>query len=304
MEIDPSQIDPRVMVRNFAMEEPMSVPVAIQLPRSPPPEAVPMSAPPPPPSFGGEQQAVSGRGSRTEKPYGFALRNGTTGARIYFGSLLASVTKIKFVRRDLIGTADAPFNVLEEEVAIPKLVQYIPTNLDTDFGYKNATELSWFGDVFLYWEIDDQGDIVADTVEIKGPGEPDGFDVPKLKKDLSRDWGVANPKRGKYFIKIGNVDGTTREVTQLISGDVHWHICFLLENNQARTDGYSGTRNFYDCDENLIFSITWVNGIVTSEDTISMSAGCGGGSSSSSSSFDLMADANFQQIRAIALLGL
>jgi len=271
---DPNQVDPRVMERNFAMPEPPAPPIAFQLPPPAKLDDVPVPKMPPLPMWGAQwQDPIGGGGDYDRKPYGFALENGTKGARVYFGTLIESVTRINVQR--VAGIADI-LNVLASQPIIPKTTVHYPRNLSGEFGHQIATELTWFGNVYLYWEVSKNCEVTF--CELRGPDKPDEFQVPKLNSDLTRDWGLNDV--AKYCVLIGCVnppsdsDPTSNEVTQYISGDVTWAVTFIPENPKAiltylpsGTGAGTGSLTIKDCHGVTMFKMDWVNGLITAADS-------------------------------------
>ena len=280
-------LDPRILMRNFAMPEPAVPPPVTALPQaaqlSPAPRVTmpALQARQAAPDYDGTPVRSGGGMPDGRKPFGFALSNGTNGARIYFGTLIEAVTRINFKRERGVETV---LNVLASQPRISKVSVHYPENLSADFGYKNATELTWFGDVYLYWEVSKNGEV--NKVDVRGPEEPEYFAIPKLNPDLTREW--EGNKVAKYWVLLGNVDPDTREVTQYISGDVTWAMTFIPENPKTLLplltggdghSGYTGDLFWERCDGTTVKLLSAENGFVTFIGG-PIIAGCPGGTTS------------------------
>jgi hypothetical protein len=162
------------------------------------------------------------------KPFAFALAHGEGGASTWFGQLLACVTLIDFERREVAGEL---INVLSQQPPIPGINPVAPENLDT--AHRLQTHLGWYGDVYIYWEANEDGEITL--CDVRGPDEPEGEDISLLPETLVR----VDPT-GAYFIKLGTVDENS-PVDQLVSSDVPWMvtICRGMEEPSSGSSGSS-----------------------------------------------------------------
>jgi hypothetical protein len=186
------------------------------------------------PSFGPdvrEPEKTLDRKDRPDmhKPFGFALAGGRTGARIHYGCLISTVTRATFGKEFPDGVE---INHLLNQDPIPNVEVHPPANLDAPD--QLATELDWFGDVWLYWETDIEANVLY--CDVRGPDAPPVNPIPLLNFDLEREdesgggGGGSGSGSGdapySYAVKIGSVSDTN-EIVQEISGDVHWSITLL-----------------------------------------------------------------------------
>ena len=154
------------------------------------------------------------------KPFSFALDTGVGGARCYFGQLTTSVTILKFIRHTVEG---GHVNVLDTQPPAPKVTTHNPfADFDVDPRQLKAIDLGWWGDVYLYWEVDTvSGDITA--CDVRGAdGEPDSVPIPELDDQLHRP----DPTTGKYWVKIGSVSNSG-DIVQELSSDITWAITLV-----------------------------------------------------------------------------
>ena len=164
-----------------------------------------------------------------EKPFAFALGSGKDGATIFFGQLLSTVSIIRFKRFKVAGEW---VNSLIAQDPIKGVITTVPGNLDTGDAKMLPTELSWFGDVYLYWEANSSTGKI-DKCEIRGPGTPEGSDIKELDETLSRGSGSGSDGEGKYYVKIGTVDEKDGVTDQAISSDVTWAVTLIPEGNTS-----------------------------------------------------------------------
>ena len=173
---------------------------------------------------------------RDRKPFAFALRHGIGGAAIWFGQLLTTVCLIYFERKTVAGEK---INVLVEQAPIPGIMSgtsdgststpYAPDNLEED--HHLVTHLGWWGDVYLYWEANEDGEITL--CDLRGPDVPEAEDISLLPESLVR----ADPT-GQYFVKIGTVPEDDR-VDQLISSDVTWAVTICKGQEESSSSSAS-----------------------------------------------------------------
>lgn len=181
------------------------------------------------PSFGPEVREPEKTVDRRDrpdmhKPFGFALAGGRTGARIHYGCLISTVTRATFGKEFPDGVE---INHLLSQDPIPNVEVHPPANLDGPD--QLATELDWFGDVYLYWETDIDANVLY--CDVRGPDAPPVNPIPLLNFDLEReDESGGGSGSGEtvysYAVKIGSVSDTN-EIVQEVSGDVHWSITLL-----------------------------------------------------------------------------
>lgn len=178
------------------------------------------------------------------KPFAFALAHGEGGASIWHGSLLSCVTLVRVHK-------DEGKNVISSQDPIPVTEYISPSNLDPDLLLQ--THLGWYGDVYGYWEVDEEGDVIL--FEIRGPDKPVGKDIAELNGDLVRKSpsggnggggglgsgsGSGEEVAGQYFALIGNVT-KGQPVEQFISSDIPWFVTILLEGSSSSTSSSSSS---------------------------------------------------------------
>lgn len=165
-----------------------------------------------------------------EKPHAFALAHGEGGASIWYGCLITVVNRAKFKTYHVGGKQ---INGLVEQAAVQGGKYHAPSNLVTD--HLLQTHLGWYGDVYLYWEINEEGEV--GTCDVRGPSEPAGDDLAMLDIDLSRG---ASPA-GQYFLKLGTVEEDS-PVDQIVSSDVTWAAMIFTgdDSSESSEDGSSG----------------------------------------------------------------
>jgi len=156
------------------------------------------------------------------KPFAFALAHGESGASIWHGCLLTAITTIRVFREN-------GKNYILSQDPIPK-TEYVPaSNLDTDL--RLQTHLGWWGNVYAYWEADENGNIYL--FDIRGPATPSGQDISELDEDLNR-----SQSYGRYYVLIGTVDENA-PVVQNISGDIPWFVTILAGPEGSSSSGAS-----------------------------------------------------------------
>jgi hypothetical protein len=173
----------------------------------------------PPPSYGAPNTVdnpVAGHQRQEGKPFAFALAHGDGGASIWHGCLLTSITVIRVFREN-------GKNYILSQDPIPKLTYTPASNLNTDL--RLQTHLGWYGDVYAYWEADENGTVTL--FDIRGPTAPTGEDISELQEDLTR-----TTPEGKYFLLIGTVDAVS-PVLQKVSSDIPWHVTILAGSQDS-----------------------------------------------------------------------
>lgn len=162
------------------------------------------------------------------KPHAFALAHGEGGASIWFGQLLVSVTKIFFMEVEFpdVGSG-VVVNSFAGQSEIPTVTPVVPENLEED--HLLQTHLGWYGDVYLYWEVDETGAVTL--CDVRGPAAPTEDPIGALDSSLTRD-----PETGKYFVKLGTVDENS-PVDQLISSDVTWAVTIAYPSGGGGVSG-------------------------------------------------------------------
>ncbi len=133
-----------------------------------------------PPAYGSEESfgdrgVVQANHRPSGKPFAFALAHGESGASIWWGQLAACICTVTVTRED------GKITTITQD-PIPKTTFHAPSNLDTDT--RLQTHLGWYGDVYLYWEANDNGEIT--TIDVRGPDEPTGEDIGELDANLNR----------------------------------------------------------------------------------------------------------------------
>lgn len=176
------------------------------------------------PDFPDPRVPVEGRYRPHGKPFGFALAHGESGASIWWGVLLTTITIVNVTKVD--GNI-----VIAGQPAIPTTTVTEPDNLDTNKLLQ--THLGWYGNVYGYWEADDSGAITL--FDVRGPDEPEGEDISQLNPDLSRD-----TPAGKYYVLIGTVEEDA-PVNQVISGDIPWFVTILRGEGQTGSSASVGS---------------------------------------------------------------
>jgi len=154
----------------------------------------------------------------TIKPFGFALSMGPTGARIYYGQLHTSVTRVLL---KAFTSGDSVVRGVSKQEEIPTVTVHDPFGaFSIDARKLKAIELGWFGDVFLKWKITVATGEVTD-VAISGPDTPTSLPVDVYPPELPATERTVTV--GEYYVKIGSVS-SSGDVVQEISGDVTWAI--------------------------------------------------------------------------------
>lgn len=163
--------------------------------------------------------------ARHFKPHAFALTRSNGQAAIYYGQLHTIVTRLEFEHLIVDGKE---VNSLASQPPIPKIDVKDPANLNSSDGRLSPTELGWFGDVYLYWEVDIEANVTL--CDVRGPEAPSGTQIPSLDSKLNRE---APSGTMSYYIKLGNVPppagATMPQITQLVASDVTWAIAFVPE---------------------------------------------------------------------------
>lgn len=172
------------------------------------------------------------------KPYAFALTAGLQATmQIYYGKLIFCpiiINTILHIHRN--GMIDTPFCCIASQEPIYSQQVFEPDKFTGARKYTNGTALDWRGDVYLYWETSTDGRNIT-HIDIVGPDEPTGVNIPSLGTDpptpvFVRNWGTATA--GKFYIKLGNVDANGN-VSQYISSDVFWPVLILQEPEEGIT---------------------------------------------------------------------
>lgn len=145
-------------------------------------------------------------GIAANNPFPFALTRFESGAGIYFGHLIVAISQAALS----FDPGVEQVQVFQQE--IPNPVVYAPVNLESD--HSIATELGWFGDVFLQWTVTSAGVMIE--AEIVGPTEPTAVPIPSYDSDAP-----GSPTDCLYFVKIGNVP-SSGVITQDHGSDVFW----------------------------------------------------------------------------------
>lgn len=144
-------------------------------------------------------------------PAPFSLEKGEDGAEIWFGSLCYAITQATF-KRFSVDTTE--INGFIEQAPIPQVQLFGASNLSLT----NAPNpLEWWGDVFAYWEANEDGEVTL--FEIRGPDEPEGEEIGVLTESLE----PREVSEGKYYVKIGNVP-ESGDITQDVAGNVPWFV--------------------------------------------------------------------------------
>lgn len=158
------------------------------------------------------------------KPFSFALRHGVGGASIWYGCLLAAITVIRVFREN-------GKNYILSQDPIPKTERIPASNLDANTLIQ--TQLGWWGNVYAYWEADENGNIYL--FDIRGPSTPAGQDISELEEDLTR-----YTTQGKYYVLIGTVNEND-PVVQNISSDIPWFVTILAGPEGSSSSGSLGS---------------------------------------------------------------
>jgi len=194
------------------------------------------------------------------KPFAFALGHGEDGATIYYGCLLASITTIRVKREN-----GKNYFLSQDPIST---TSYIPANNLPDV--REKTELGWWGNVYAYWEADENGNIYL--FDIRGPDLPAGQDISELNEDLTRAIGY-----GRYYVLIGTVLEEDR-VIQHISSDIPWFVTILSgpdgsssssglssgslpsEGSDTTSDGSQPSEGESEKSSNAIVAAPWTKG--------------------------------------------
>lgn len=184
-----------------------------------------------------QPQETNTRQTRRYRDFAFQLLHGDGGAQIYWGCLVKTVCLIDTEPID-DGVANVNFGISgQPAISGPETIE--PNNLDTD--HQLSTHLGWWGNVYLYWECDYDGEVTY--CDIRGPGEPTGDEIPALEKTGTYpDTALTRTGDGtaSYFILLGTVP-SSGPVNQIISSDVYWYITIVREASGATGSSSSGS---------------------------------------------------------------
>jgi hypothetical protein len=156
------------------------------------------------------------------KPYAFCLDVYGETVGIWPGVLLTARTMISAL------SEDGRISISGQD-AIPTTDIVYADNIDYDV--EAPTELPWVGDVYGYWEANDQGEVTL--FDIRGPEKPDAESISALSQSMQRD-----TPAGKYCILIGSVS-VDKVVKQHVSSDIPWFVTIL--RGPHGSSSYSGT---------------------------------------------------------------
>lgn len=164
------------------------------------------------PAEGGEQPVF--------RPHAFALTHGDGGAKIAYGELHYGVTIQTVTLTEIDGeqvVKSITQNPIEEtKVCVP---EYNSVELDPEVP-NIYTQLSGYGDIFLYWEYDLGAGGAITVCEVR-VGRPVEEDITFLDEDLTRTADSNGECDGKFAIQIGTVN-VGSPIIQKVSSDVPW----------------------------------------------------------------------------------
>jgi len=186
-----------------------------------------------PPVYGSEDISeytpppIEAQSAPNEKPFAFALAHGTDGASIWYGQLMVTIVTFEF---EQITVDKKKVNSFGAQGPIGTVNVLAPENLDGDTLLQ--THLGWYGDVYLYWEANDQGDV--SLCDVRGPDTPEGQNISSLGGDLMRD-----TTDGQFYVKLGTVDEDS-PVVQLVSSDVYWTLVAATGTISSEDEESSG----------------------------------------------------------------
>jgi hypothetical protein len=180
------------------------------------------------------------------KPFGFALAGGVSGARIHYGCLISTVTRATFGKEFPSGVE---INHLLNQSPIPNVEVHPPENLDGPD--QLATELSWFGDVWLYWEVDEEGNVLL--CDVRGPEQPEINPIPLLDFNLEREdesdgGGGSGGSPYSYAVKIGSVS-EENDIIQEVSGDVTWAVTIFQGDGSSSSSSFVSSDSVFSSDD-------------------------------------------------------
>lgn len=165
-------------------------------------------------------------------PPPFTLGMGEDGAKIYKGLLEYTITVLNFERFHL--EEGISVNSLAGQDSIKGVSKLEPggDSGEEDDETGGWTRLDWFGDVWLYWEVDEETGTPS-FCEFRGPDKPETREVGELSAELERgSEGEEETGSGagpSYCVRIGSVseDGV---IEQERTGNVVWDFTFVPEN--------------------------------------------------------------------------
>jgi hypothetical protein len=241
------EIDPRVSAHNFAMEM-ESVPAEIPPAEFQPMDAAPLPAmessapkdqgPNPnagsyipqaiPPSYGSRvtepQETIQVRNPRHSIKEAFQLSKNGSGSAIAIGYLISSVNAITFEEVD-----DA--SRYAEQTGVGNPTEHLPEVFEDIDGVE--AELDWRGNVYLYWETDEDGVVTA--CDIRGPEEPDH--VPLPLDGSSEESGAG----AKFYKLIGTVPAGDAPIEQHLRADFYWSAAFIKQPEGSSSSSESSS---------------------------------------------------------------
>lgn len=168
-----------------------------------------------------------------EKTFAFALNHGTDGIQVNYGQFHMIVTTMSFERFKFIRD-DESYEILKSLVnqdPIPKITKVVPACFAAVEGTLDTVQLNWWGNVWLYWEVDER-DCSLISCDLKDDDGVADDQIIELDDELHR--GAEEPVAAvvrKYKLLIGSIaDTPDSAIVQNVSSDVTWAVTFIPAN--------------------------------------------------------------------------